>query len=171
MKDKIYSKIVLDFLGAGVEYCNLLEEAYGKYEKIEFFIELSKSLSKLHLATLNLPDFRAEYEEIEIEEFVTEGDYNYIHGRLAEKFGEDNDYLDLIDPLMLEYQEPIGTSLAEFLSDIYQSIKNYNTHYKIKSNDEVLYLANVQCYEDYREYWGARLVSALRAIHLIIHKK
>lgn len=171
MKEQVYSKIVLDFLASTVEYCNFLEDSYGNYEEKEMLVEISKQLTKLYLNYLNLPEFSANTEDIELEEFVTEADYNFIFSRLEEKFGDNNFYLDLNDPLTLEYQEAVGASLAEYLADIYQAVKNYNTHYKIKSNEQILFLSNAACIEECKNYWGSKLISATRAIHLITNKK
>lgn len=169
MKEKVYANHILKFLENCVSYCRLLEEPFAKFESKQLMVEISKQLASLYASCLSLPDFEAQ-EEIDLEEFVTENDYHYIHNRLVEKFDTDNDYLDLVDPLMLEYQEPIGTSLAEYLTDIYQVLKNYSTHYQMRSNDQVLLLANAQLQEEYRTYWGGRLVSALRAMNLIINR-
>ena len=59
---------------------------------------------------------------------------------------------------------PITASVSEDLSDIYQDLKNFITVFERGVTDnmnDALYL----CIENFKSYWGQKLVNVLRALH------
>lgn len=59
---------------------------------------------------------------------------------------------------------PITASISEDLSDIYQDLKNFITVFERGVTDnmnDALYF----CIENFKSYWGQKLVNVLRALH------
>ena len=75
-------------------------------------------------------------------------------------------YVDNFDDQMNELPEPSVFSISENLADIYQDLKNLLEIYKLGdenlSND-----ALSECYENFKNYWGFKLVSSIKILHLI----
>lgn len=65
----------------------------------------------------------------------------------------------------MKYSEtPISASISEDLTDIYQDIKNFITIFErgiTENMNDALYV----CMENFKAYWGQKLVNVLRALH------
>lgn len=162
MKAVIYAKDVLEFVTVGVRFCAFLEQEAQMGPK-DFIGTLSKLLPLLYLKAELLP--RVDETECSFpEEFVTEQDYDAVRSQVASLLGEKDAYLDL-DIANLHYiQEPQVKNISEDLADIYQSVRNFVTTYKLEL-EQNMYDALAQVKEQFEMYWGQSLLNALRALH------
>lgn len=158
----VFSKNVIEFVTVGVQYCSFLE-SFNDVTTVDLTDKLTKLLPLLYLKASLLPEIDIEYD-IYPETTVTEDDYNYITSRLYEQFKADNSYLEVFLEDMKYSDTPISANISEDVADIYQDVKNFISVYEQGIEDnmaEALY----NCNNNFKLYWGQKLVNVLRALH------
>lgn len=103
-------------------------------------------------------------DEDDLEAFVTEGDYERVRAGVAALLREHDDYLDVFVKDMAYSDTPICQTVSENLADIYQSLKDFVCIYRL-GLDRTMNDALLACEEQFREFWGQRLLNAMRALH------
>jgi len=169
MEDKfehvVYSKNVIEFVTVANEFCLLLEGC-GKVSKIEFIKTTQKILPLLYLKASLLPKNKTELEE-EVEKFVAEADWAYIHTAVKTRMGAHDEFLEVFEENMEYSETPLVASISECFADVYQDLKDFITAYKIGTlevmNDALWDLNN-----NFNQHWGQNIVNSLRAIHHLI---
>lgn len=165
LKNIVFSKDTVEFTTVAVQYCLLLESPEYPTKK-DFTDKLTKILPLLYLKATMIPETEMADEDEQPEITVTESDYNYIVNRLNEVFKEDDAYLEVFLDDMKYSDTPIAASISEDLADIYQDLKNYITIFErgiVDNMNDALYICN----ENYKTYWGQKLVNVLRALHSV----
>ena len=163
--DPVYSLHVIEFVAVANEYCKYSEHA-SEIKGEELFKILQRLLPILYLKASFLPELTPYFEDGN-EKFVTESDYTGILDTFRKKFGSANDYLEVFDDRMNESEAPVVASLAENMADIYQDLKDFILLYQTGTL-EVMNDALWECRMNFENYWGQKLVNALRAIHKFI---
>ena len=162
LKNIVFSKNTVEFVTVSVQYCEILEnltEANSTY----LTDKLTKLLPLLYLKASLLPETDM-LEDVEPEITVTEEHYNYVLSRLFDIFGKDDTYLEVFLEDMKYSDTPISASISEDLTDIYQDLKNFISIYErgiVENMNDSLYI----CLENFKTYWGQKLVNVLRALH------
>jgi hypothetical protein len=164
----IYSKNAIEFVTVAAETCVFLEHAHT-LEKTEFVTKILKLLPLLYLKTSMVDEAPLQLED-ELEDFVTEDDYETIREQIASVLGYSDRYLEVFTKDISLSDEPIATDISEDLADIYQDLKNCLLRYQI-GVQEVMNDALVACLTSFKEYWGQRLVNCLRALHNVCYNK
>ncbi|BAX79192.1 MAG: DUF5063 domain-containing protein [Labilibaculum antarcticum] len=171
MKDQfdhiVYSKNVIEFVTIANEFCSMLETC-AKVSKIEFIEKSQKLLPLLYLKACLLPKNETDLEE-EIEKFVSESDWAFIHSSVQSKMGAHDQYLEVFEDDMEYSETPVIISVSENFADIYQDLKDFLTSYRIGTMDvmnEALWDLNNSFYQ----HWGQNLVNSLRFIHSLVAK-
>lgn len=157
----------IEFLTVSIEFCRFLENA-NDMEATEFRMKVQKLLSLLYLKalTVDIPDFAPkEDDEYEVDGFIDEFSYNDIRNRLHNILGSADEYVAITPENSDLYDsETAAFTISEDLADIYQSVGDFA--YISKQGDENLMIEALRkCIADFRFYWGARLLSALTALH------
>lgn len=164
LKNLVFSKDSVEFTTVAVQYCLLIENYEGN-DKVDLTDKLTKMLPLLYLKATMIPETEMQSED-EPEVTVTEGDYNYFLGKLTEIFKEDDTYLEVFLEDMKYSETPIAASISEDLTDIYQDLKNFITIFErgiTENMNDALYVCN----ENFKTYWGQKLVNVLRALHSV----
>lgn len=164
--DPVYSTVVLEFTAAANEFCKYAEHA-SELKGDELLKILQRLLPYLYLKASLLPSLEPVFEESNIKT-VTESDWTLIHDNLKSVFGTANDFYEVFDEKAKDYEEPVVSSLAENMADIYQDLKNYLVMYRIGTK-EVMNDAIWECRINFENYWGQLLTNSLRAIHKFIY--
>ena len=162
----VYSKNVIEFVTVANEYCKFIERA-GSEEAKSMLWKAQKILPLLYLKISVLPDFES-FEELTLEKYVTEVDYNFLQQRIMNLLGEHDDYQEVFEPGMQFSDAPLTASLSENLTDIYQDLKDFILSYRI-GDDQVMQEALWECMNNFKNYWGQKLVNGLRAIHSLVY--
>jgi hypothetical protein len=163
IKQLVFSKNSVEFVTVAVQYCALLEnmENVSAEDTTDKF---TKILPLLYLKALLLPETELIDDESEPETIVTEEDYNYIASKICTVYGKNDTYLEVFLEDMKYSETPIVANISEDLTDIYQDLKNFITVYErgivAQSND-----AMFVCNENFKAYWGQKLVNVLGALH------
>lgn len=166
IKDIVYAPETIEFVTVAVEYCIFMESFKG-LSRQEFTSKLTKVLPLLYLKAQMVPDIQNEDFD-NIENAVTEDDYNFILHRATAIMGEYNDYLEVFVEDIKYSPEPILAHVAENLADIYQDLRNFVAVYE-RGIEEHMYEALQTCMDDFKSYWGQTLVNVLRALHSITY--
>jgi hypothetical protein len=164
--DSVYSRHVIEFVAVANEYCKYAEHA-SEIKGEEFLKILQRLLPLLYIKASFLPELTPFFENGN-EKFVTEDDWTGIHDVFRTRFGSANDYLEVFDERMNDSEAPVTASLAENIADIYQDLKDFILLYQTGTT-EVMNDALWECGMNFENYWGQKLVNALRAIHKFIY--
>ena len=160
----IYEKNTLEFVTVALEFCALMETA-EKHSAFSFMDNAVKILPALYLkATLLPPALGAADDETEPEQFITENTYNAIRFHIAELLGEQDAFLETFHPDMQYSDAPVAATISENLADIYQDVGNFAALFR-QENELVMEQALYACEENFRLYWGQKLLNALKALH------
>ncbi len=168
MEEVVFSKYTVDFVRVSLEYCALVEKAHEQ-EKETFVDSAVKVLPLLYLKASIIPEIDDHYDSY-LEVKVTEDLYAGVQSKIEELLGEDNLYLETFHPDIKLSDSPVAVKLSEDLADIYQDLGNFIAVFK-NGNKETMNDSLVACIESFKEYWGQRLVNALRALHYIKYKE
>ena len=158
----IFDKNTVEFVTVAAECCGFLEKV-SQVSRRKFVDTALKLLPLLYLKASLLP--RGEQmDEDDLEAFVTEGDYERVRAGVAALLREHDDYLDVFVKDMAYSDTPICQTVSENLADIYQSLKDFVCIYRL-GLDRTMNDALLACEEQFREFWGQRLLNAMRALH------
>ncbi|MGD0582080.1 MAG: DUF5063 domain-containing protein [Bacteroidales bacterium] len=158
----VYSGHVVEFTAVAAEFCKYAEHA-SEFKGAELLNILQKLLPLLYLKASMLPELESYFEDGN-EKFVTESDWNLIHDNLKVNFGSANDYIELLEDPSAGDEGTVLSGIAEDLADIYQDMKNFILLYQT-GTDAVMNDAVWECRMNFENYWGIRLLNALKAIH------
>jgi hypothetical protein len=65
----------------------------------------------------------------------------------------------------MQYSDtPVLSTISENLADVYQDLGNFAALFR-QENERVMEQALFFCVENFRIYWGQKLLNALKAIH------
>ena len=162
----VYSKNAIEFVTVANEYCNFLENV-GSQSPRTFLAKAQKILPLLYLKISVLPEIES-FEEMGLEKFVGEVDYNLLQQRIMNLLGEHDDFQEVFDPEMQFSDAPLTSSISECMADIYQDLKDFLMLYRI--GDELVMQESLwACMDSFKNYWGQKLVNSLRAIHSLVY--
>jgi len=163
--DPVYSRHAVEFVAVANEYCKYAEHV-SEFKGKELLKILQRLLPLLYLKASFIPDLTPVFEDGN-EKFVTESDWYRVHDAFRMKFGTADDYLEVFDDQINEMDGPVVSSLAENMADIYQDMKDFLLLYQTGTK-EVMNDALWECRNNFENFWGQKLVNALRAIHKFI---
>lgn len=158
----IFDRNVIEFVTVADQFCRFMEQSSAT-ERDQLVDTTIKILPLLYIKALLLPKCEMLDDE-NLEESVTEDDYEYLRQTLARILGEKDVYLDVFLEDMKYSDVPIAKHISEDLADIYQDIKNFIFIFKLGINQH-MNDALAQCQENFTLYWGQKLVNTLRALH------
>ena len=157
----IFDRQTVEFVTVCAEFCKWVEQAEGTPRKRFVGVAL-KMLTLLYLKASTLPCNTLGDEPLET--FVTEESYEVVRMTLAEILADRDDYLDVFVSDMKYSDQPITRFISEDLADIYQDVKDFICLFQLGLN-LTMNDALAQCQENFRLYWGQKLVNTLRALH------
>ncbi|MGD9976807.1 MAG: DUF5063 domain-containing protein [Bacteroidales bacterium] len=163
-KNIVYSRNVVEFVTVANEFCAFLENC-ERHNAKTFVAASSKILPLLYYKATLLPATEPVYDEGN-EQFVSELDYRLTESKIEYLLGQHNDFLEIYDKRADENDGQYTASIAEYMADVYQDLKNFTVRYKV-GNTDVMNDALWECSENFREYWGTRVVNLIRAFHIL----
>lgn len=163
-KSIVYSRNVVEFATVAREYCAFLENVKTHSRK-SFISASQKLLPLLYYKSSLLPETEPIYDDGN-EKFVTEDYYFDIQNSLKQLLGPHDDFLEIYDPRANEGEGHYVASLSEYLSDVWQDLKNFTMLYQVGKAD-AMNDALWECRSNFHEYWGIRLANSIRAMHIL----
>nr|MBD3622482.1 DUF5063 domain-containing protein [Sunxiuqinia sp.] len=106
----VYSKNVIEFVTVANEYCSFLEAARTLTPRA-FLDKVQKMLPLLYLKISVLPEVES-YEEMGLEKFVSEVDYNFLQQKVMNLLGEHDDFQEVFDAEMQFSDAPLVASIS-----------------------------------------------------------
>jgi hypothetical protein len=158
----VYSKSVLEFITVANDYCITLSNANKlSQQKIQEY--LLKVLPLIYLKASLLPVVKARNPEYN-EKFFTEEEWEALFNNLRNTF-KNNDIFWVVDQKD-KTNEMIKGSLAEHLTDIFQSLRDFLELYQ-KNSMDARENAVEEVYSTFVQHWGYRLVDAHKTLHYL----
>lgn len=163
----VYAPVTLDFVTVSVEFCSFLEkmEVRSRTEWSEIMLRI---LPLLYVKASLLPlvvDLDDELAEV----FVSHQDYMLVANQVASVLGEEDVYLDVFVEDMKYSDRPVSSFVSEDIADIYQDIRNFVSVYQHGLEETMINALKVVS-ENFRLYWGQKLVNVLRPLHTLVYK-
>jgi hypothetical protein len=128
---------------------------------------MQKIFPLVYLKASLLPDLDDDQFETP-EKFVGEVDYSFLLSKISEKLGQFDSYQEVFVEGMQFSEAAIDVSIAENICDIYQDLKDFIMAYRIGTTD-IMADALWECSNNFKTYWGQKLVNGLRAIHTLMY--
>lgn len=158
----VYDRNTVEFVTVALEYCTFVEKA-SQMEVFDFVDKATKILPLLYLKAALLPEVEVD-DMFDPELYVTESMYDTVRTGVASLLGEHDTYLDTFRPDMAYSETPIAAFISEDLADVYQDVGNFVSLFR-QGNEEVMQEAVALCRTNFCNYWGQRLLNALKALH------
>ena len=92
-----------------------------------------------------------------------------VSNRIKSILGEEDVYLDVFVEDMKYSDRPISSFISEDIADIYQDIRNFVSVYQHGLEEAMMY-ALKDIADNFRLYWGQKLVNVLRPLHTLVYK-
>lgn len=159
----VYERNTLEFVTIALEFCTFVETPAVE-GRLSFVDKATKLLPLLYLKAALLTEIEPEEEDMELT--VTEDMYEAVRNRIADLLGEKDTYLETFHPDMQYSDAPIAVFVSEGLADVYQDIGNFVSLFR-QGNEEIMTEAIAICQSNFRSFWGAKALSALKALHAI----
>ena len=160
----VFSSNATEFVTVASEFCLFVENTL-RFTKKDFLDKARKLLPLLYLKGSLLPKLESIYDDGN-EKFVTEEEWDLVQQSVQKKLGYHNEYVDIFDSLTHEQLDPSTATISDNLADIYQDLKNFITLYNL-GTEEIMNDALWECQMNFEEFWGQKVVSALKAIHSV----
>ena len=130
----------------------------------DFWTMQLRLLPEIYSGVYRLPQIESRYSS-DVEKFVTEREYNKVFINLVSFIGSLDRFSDFSDMSHPGTMKVINASLSEILTDIYQELKDFVMLYETGTlenmNDAV-----ADCFDTFGQYWGIKLLTATRIIHV-----
>ena len=159
----VYSDEVIAFTALAGEYCNLIDRV-AAYSQRDFIDHQLRLLALIYVKTLSLPDVEPIDPEM-VEKTVTQEEWDEVHNAVVAKLAKFDRYSEVFDPLA---GDDAMTSLSEGFADIFQDLKDYLSLMQMGS-PEMMNDAIWECVNNFKNYWGQRLVNIVRVLHHLIY--
>jgi hypothetical protein len=159
----LYDRNTLEFVTVVLEFCALMETV-SRHSLYTFTDRAVKLSALLYLKTVVLPDVEADAGDTA--HFITEETYEAVRCRIAARLGEQDAFLDTFHPDMNYSDTPVASTISENLADVYQDLGDFAALFR-QENEEVMKQALYVCKENFRIYWGQKLLNALKALHAV----
>ena len=130
----------------------------------DFWLMQLRLLPEIYFGVHRLPQIDAHYSS-DVEKFVTEREYNRIFINLVSFIGSLDKFSDFTDLSHPGTMKVVNASLSEMLTDIYQELKDFVLLYET-GTIENMNDAIADCFETFGQFWGVKLLTATRIIHV-----
>jgi hypothetical protein len=166
-EDAAISRNVIEMITVANEYCLFLEsiEKYTKEDIISYF---QKICPLLYIKGATLPFVSVENPDLN-ERFVTEENWLNIYNEVKAKLGKDDDFW-MVDYNDDDYSNPVKTSVAEYLTDIYQDMKDFILLYQ-RNTKAARENAVSECKLLFERHWGFRCIEIHKIFHYLRYKE
>lgn len=160
---------VLDMVTVSAEYCVYLEKLRtAGTEREDFLKKITMVLPLIYVKASLLPELEEQGLD-DLQEIVTEEDYEDVRQNVWNLLRADDEYLEVFTPDMQYSEGPMMATISEDLSDIYQDLKNFVAAFA-EQNEISINDAIIKVKENFANYWGQKLVNAMRALHELRYK-
>lgn len=157
----------LAFIALCNEFCQACELA-DESTADDFVASMTRLLPRIYISASSLPvDMLGDsaYLPAALEEDY----YDTIRRKIEILLGEDDTFLEVFEHDMKYSDTPIGASVSEALSDLFQVFYNFLAAVK-EAPDEVIAESVGAVADDFAAYWSQTLVNVMRPLNSLHHK-
>ncbi len=155
----------LAFIGLCNEYCRLMEQA-AEMEASAFVAEALRLLPRIYISASDLDVTSIEEDYPQVDSYLEEDYYESVRRNVENLLGPEDVYLEVFEKEMKYSDTPIGASVAESLSDLFQVFYNMISTIKY-AEEQVIEGVLVGVKEDFDSYWSQLLVNVMRPLNNI----
>ena len=160
---------VIDMVTVSAEDCVYLEKLRSAgTEREDFLKKITMVLPLIYVKASLLPELEEQGID-DLQEIVTEEDYEDVRQSVWNLLRADDEYLEVFTPDMQYSEGPMMATISEDLADIYQDLKNFVAAFA-EQNEITMNDAIIKVKENFATYWGQKLVNAMRALHELRYK-
>jgi hypothetical protein len=160
----VYSNALVEFVRAANECCLFLEELKGTEGKA-FIADSVKHLADLYALFLKIGDTEPVFDSPP-EPTVTEQEWSALYHKIAGILGPSNDILRVAAEDEFDRSELVNHTISEDMADLYQELRDFTVIYS-RGLEELMNDAAWELKARFFEHWGAKLLRALSALHLL----
>ena len=157
------SQPIDSFAELAASYCTLIER-HGDYTAQEFIARVREVLPQLYYYALRLPDM--ETTDQELDHNINHDEWSATCCSLRRKFGINDHYWEIYEPLKLEHDDPVAGSLSDDLADIWRDLRPGVTRWS-DSSDTMQKQIIWEWRFSFHQHWSNHAVDALRVINWI----
>ena len=128
---------------------------------------IDRMLKILPLLTLSFVVAKTVASLMKFEIFVQEEDY-FRELRVSEIGGEEDISNVFIEDM--KYSDRPISHFSENIADIYQDIRNFISVYKVELTEHMESALEI-CTNNFKSYWGQKLLNVLRPLHALLSKE
>lgn len=161
-KELVYSKQVIEMITVANEYCLFIESA-EKWNKQQILVYLQRLCPLMYLKGSLLPEVTLSNPEAS-ERYVNEMQWEEVFLNLKNKLGEEDSFFSLD-----QNNEIVTLSIAEFIADIYQDMKDFVWLYQ-KDTFFPKQNAVYECRDLFHTNWGLKISGLMKALHQLLYK-
>lgn len=147
------------------EFCAAAENCSSVSAR-EFVLTMIKLLPRIYITATDIPDDESPMGYID--SALDESSYDTVRASIASLMGSEDTYLEVFEEDMKYSETPIGTSVSENLSDLFQVFYNFLETVR-DAPDQVAQEALCAVKEDFCTYWAQILCNVLRALNKIYY--
>lgn len=159
----VYSQKVIEFVTLANEYCKFVEQV-KMFSRKEFADKSLKLAGYIYNKALLLPEIPFDGLDY-YETFLTEADWEFLRANISSTFGELDVFVDFFEPANPD--DNITINISECYADIYQDLKDFTMTYHLSSEEAVENALSV-CLNNFKQYWGPRLIAVMQYLHGIL---
>ena len=160
----VYSSALVEFVKTANACCEFLEQLTDIEGRI-FVVDSVRHLSSVYAGFLKTGETEPVLESPG-EPTVTEQEWSALFQRIAMILGPHNDVLRMAEEGEFDRSELVNHTISEDLADIYQELRNFTSIYS-RGMEELMNDAAWELKEHFTEHWGAKLLRALQALHIL----
>lgn len=167
MAHKQLSTNTIAFIGLCSEYCSALDSALDS-ELNDFVTRMLGLLPRIYIVATDLATSgeRGFIEGGFIDLTLEEDQYESVRRGLEQLIGEYDTYLEVFEEDMKYSDTPIGASIAEGLSDLYQVFYNFLATVR-DASDDLVEEAVTAVLEEFGSYWSQILCNLMRPLNAL----
>lgn len=162
-EEKPLNTNALAFIALCNEYCITIENA-RESDKDEFVKSMLRLLPRLYISATDLATYVADEEEAYLESILEEDYYESVRRNIENLMGPEDVYLEVFEEDMKYSDTPIGASISEGLTDIFQVLYNFIGMVK-DAPEHLIPYSLVAVKDDFKSYWSRILCNVLRALN------
>ncbi len=157
----VYASEVIDFVRSANDYCSWLEQPHES--GLEFIQSSLPLLSRVYYQIVSVEPPEPVMESGN-EKFVTEQEWSAVFQRVLQLLGKHNEYLRIAEEDEYDRSDLVTHNISEDLADIYQDLKDFTLQYR-QGIEEIMNDAVWEVIDNFENFWGEKLLYALRALH------
>lgn len=155
----------LAFIALANEYCQLVENS-RETAPSDFVAAAVRLLPRLYISASDLVTDETTAEDVYIADALTEDYYESVRTSMEMLLGAEDTFLEVVEENLKYSDTPIGASVSELLSDIFQALYNFLETVR-DATDDIVEGALAAVKEDFESYWSQKLCNVMRPLNNI----